>query len=224
MQETRTALTEKLEALEQQVVDTVQGARDAVTETVTTVREAVEDTVDTVKDSVQETVETVKETLDLRHHVEQYPWAMVGGSVALGYVSGYFFDRVADELIHAVARRGGLARPPVAAFPHRNGGPVMAHASASAAPELAAGRSWMEGLADKFHDEIGQLKGLAIGAAVGVVRDLLTESTPEHLRGQVTEFLDGVTTKLGGQPVRGPVLSESRFSQEAGARRGTFPD
>jgi hypothetical protein len=172
-----------------------------VTDTVTTVRDAVTDTVDVVKDSVHETVQTVKETFDLNRQVQRHPWAMLGGSVALGYVSGRLFDLAAEEMRHAYARRQA------ASFAQRNGGPLMAAGS-----ERSEGPSWLEDLADKFHDEIGQLKGLAIGAALGVARDLLTQSMPEHARGQVTEIMDNVTTKLGGQPFRGPVLPESKYS------------
>jgi ElaB/YqjD/DUF883 family membrane-anchored ribosome-binding protein len=197
MQETRTALTEKLEALEQQVTGTVQDAREAVTDTVETVRDAVTETVDVVKDSVRETVDTVKETLDLSLQVERHPWAMVGGSVAVGFASGCLFDLAAEEMRHVAARR--------ATFTHRNGGPLRAEPP-------SAGHSWLGELADKFHDEIGQLKGLAIGVALGVARDMLAQSMPDNLRGQVTEVVDNITTKLGAQPLRGPVLGESRRS------------
>jgi ElaB/YqjD/DUF883 family membrane-anchored ribosome-binding protein len=212
MQETRTSLTEKLEALEQQVTGTVQEAKAAVTDTVTTVKDAVTGTVDAVKDTVQDTVESVKETLDLRRQVERHPWAMLGGSVAAGFVGGCLFDLAAEELNYATRRRRS------AAFTHRNGAPLL-----PAASERAAGPSWMEELADKFHDEIGQLKGLAIGAALGVARDLLAQSTPDNLRGQVTELLDSITTKLGGQPMRGPVLGDSWQGPQSRERERPAP-
>jgi len=88
MEETRAALTDKLETLEHQVVDTVQGATTAVQETVATVKDAVQETVETVKGSVQETVETVKETFDLNRQVDRHPWLMFGGAVAVGYLGG----------------------------------------------------------------------------------------------------------------------------------------
>lgn len=74
--ETRSAITEKLEALEGTFVDTVQSAKDTVQETIdsatqkveetiSTVKETVQETVSSVRESVQETVSTVKETFDL---------------------------------------------------------------------------------------------------------------------------------------------------------------
>jgi ElaB/YqjD/DUF883 family membrane-anchored ribosome-binding protein len=213
MQETRTALAEKLEALEQQVTDTVQEARSAVTETVETVRDVVHDTVDTVKDTVEETVNTVKETFDLTRQVERHPWAMVGGSVALGFVTGRLVDAAAAELSHRPAH--WREPSPVATFTHRNGGPVQEPGSTNGYGASAErGVSWLGSLASRFHNEIDQLKSLAIGAAIGVARDLIKQNAPEPVRDQVTEIMDGITTKLGGQPVRGQVLSPTLGRQE----------
>lgn len=91
MEQTRSALTQKLEVLEKKVTDTVAEATSAVAETVTTVKDKVESTVETVKDTVESTVETVSEALNLRLQVERHPWAMVGGSMAVGFLGGLFF-------------------------------------------------------------------------------------------------------------------------------------
>src|SRR5215831_16294588 len=88
IEETRSALSDKVEALEEQVVDTVQGTTSAVAETVDTVKEAVQDTVEQVKDTVQGTVEAVKETFDIGLQCERHPWLMFGGSVGLGFLAG----------------------------------------------------------------------------------------------------------------------------------------
>jgi ElaB/YqjD/DUF883 family membrane-anchored ribosome-binding protein len=89
IEETRTALTDKIEALEQQVMDTVHGASTAVAETVASVQGIVHDTVQTVKDSVQDTVATVKHTLDFKSQVDRRPWTLLAGATALGFLSGY---------------------------------------------------------------------------------------------------------------------------------------
>ena len=57
MEETRSALTDKIERLEHQVVGTVQNTTRAVNDTVENVKEAVQETVSTVKDTVSGTVE-----------------------------------------------------------------------------------------------------------------------------------------------------------------------
>jgi len=55
MDETRAALTDKVEALENRVVSTVESATAAVSETVAEVKSAVTDTVHSVTETVQET-------------------------------------------------------------------------------------------------------------------------------------------------------------------------
>src|SRR5262245_24400559 len=88
MEETRSALTEKLETLEHQVIGTVAEANTAVADTVDNVKEAVQDTVEVVKETVQETVESVKQTLDISVQMDRHPWLFLGASVAAGYVAG----------------------------------------------------------------------------------------------------------------------------------------
>jgi hypothetical protein len=82
MCETRAPLSKKLAALEHQVVDTVHGATNVAAQTV-----------DIIKDAVHETVAIVKESLDLRLQMERRPWAILGGSMALGFVGGYLLFR-----------------------------------------------------------------------------------------------------------------------------------
>jgi ElaB/YqjD/DUF883 family membrane-anchored ribosome-binding protein len=92
MEETRSSLTEKVAALESQVVGTVQTATQAVQDTVDTVKSAVQDTVSSVRDSVQESVEAVKEnvreTFDVKRHVQENPYLMVGGAMVAGLITG----------------------------------------------------------------------------------------------------------------------------------------
>ena len=98
MTETRTALTEKLETLEEEVASKVKGTTETVAETVETVKEAVEGTVHTVKETVENTVETVKDTFDVNRQVERHPWMMFGGAVLLGFVGGRLVRQRFQEL------------------------------------------------------------------------------------------------------------------------------
>ncbi len=77
IENTRSAMTEKLDKLEARVRETVEGAQSSVA-----------DIVETVKDTVGETVETVKRTLDVQYQVDQHPWLMVGGAALAGYLLG----------------------------------------------------------------------------------------------------------------------------------------
>src|SRR5205823_1346199 len=82
----RASLTDKVAALEQQVLGTIQNASDTVSNIVETVKTAVPETLHTVKDtlteSVQEVSEKMRSAFDLSHHTREHPWAMVGGAAA----------------------------------------------------------------------------------------------------------------------------------------------
>jgi hypothetical protein len=48
---------------------------------------------------------------------------------------------------------------------------------------------------------VDKLKGLAIGAALGVARDAVTKSLPGNYAPQLGEAFDDMTKRLGGKPV-----------------------
>src|SRR5438270_4131823 len=104
MHETRQSLADKVAALENQVVGTVQSAASAVQDTVESVKSAVQDTVcsvketvgdvkDTVQDSVSSVSEGVMSAFDIRRHVDENPWLMLGGAAAAGFVTGLLVFR-----------------------------------------------------------------------------------------------------------------------------------
>jgi len=232
MEEQRASLAEKIEALENRIVQTVEGAREAVADTVETVKDTVsssvatvKDTVstsvETVKDTVSSSVESVKETFDLPAQTQRHPWTLFGCSVAAGFAGGWVLFRALEG-----NRRSAL--PPAAAYhPAGNPGstnwasrPQASYSNGAAAvpapvpppappqPAAESGPSWISELGHKFEPELNKLKGLAIGALVGVVRDMVTKSIPEPAQPQVREMLDNVTSKLGGEPIRGEVLQQ----------------
>ena len=86
MQDTRQSLTDKVSALEEQVVGTIQSATTAVNETVENVKTAVSDTVNTVTD-------TVKQSLDVTAQVRENPIVAVGSALAVGFVAGLMLFR-----------------------------------------------------------------------------------------------------------------------------------
>jgi ElaB/YqjD/DUF883 family membrane-anchored ribosome-binding protein len=187
MQQTRTALTEKLETLEQQVLGTAQSATAAVQETVATVKDAVQGTVHSVKDSIDDTVGTVKETFDLEQQVQRHPWVMLGSAVGVGFLSGRLLQSLAPPPLRAVqglapaAQR--IAAPPESKRP----------AAETARPTLLA----------RFEPEIDKLRGLAISAVFNVVKDVVKPHVPRSVEPQLVEILDSVMRKLGGEPLRG---------------------
>jgi ElaB/YqjD/DUF883 family membrane-anchored ribosome-binding protein len=188
IQETRSAITEKLEALEEQVRETVE-----------TARESVEETISTVKSSVESTVETVKRTFDLELQVREHPLPMMAGSFLTGLAVGTLFG-------HRISRwRGARAeRQP------RNSAVTLVDdaAAPNAAPARQRPSFW-----HRFDEEIDKVKGLAIGYLTAAVRDLIKESVlaengTQELSSRIDTMTDSITTKLGGEPVRGPVLHQ----------------
>jgi ElaB/YqjD/DUF883 family membrane-anchored ribosome-binding protein len=216
MEEKREDLTKKLEQLENQVVETVQSTTSAVTGTVENVKEVVQETVQTVKGSVEETVATVKQTFDLSYQVDRHPWLLLGGSVAVGFVAG----RLVEGLLPA---RAGTyyseALPPPSAGDVRTSGGERAGRyreepaprrsyTAPAKEAVSAAGGWLNSAAEQFAPELDKLKGMALGALFGLARDMVKRSLPGEMGGRISEMLDGVTQKLGGEPFKGPVVPE----------------
>jgi len=162
MERTRESLTEKLEALQEKVLGTVEEATSAVRETVTN-----------VKETMQEGVESVKEAVDVPAHVEKRPWLMFGGAMLGGFLLMTALTR--DRIAAAVPRRMAVPTPPPTPKRHT---PGNGHHKTQTAPAAAP----QESIADKassllsaFEPEVNRLKSLALGMALGTVRELLTK-------------------------------------------------
>lgn len=165
MDETRASLTEKVEALENQVVGTVHDATAAVSETVDNVKQAVQDTVDSVRETVKSSVESVKEALDVTHQTQRHPWPMVGGAVVAGFVTGYF-----------VFRRRRAYRP---VWTERAAGMGVA-----AAPERP---SWLDRIGHRFSREIGQIEDAAFASLSTIATEFVTRTLPQWIEGKMQD-------------------------------------
>jgi ElaB/YqjD/DUF883 family membrane-anchored ribosome-binding protein len=192
MVDTRTALTEKLEAMEQLVTDKVKDTTEAVADTVQTVKEAVETTATTLADSVHDTVEAVKETFNLRLQVEKHPWAMLGSAVALGYVGGALLGPAATAVRQAATALNGHGGQPSTS-------PVVSRGYTPVREE--PGPAWGGRLAESLSPALTKLRELVVGAAAELLGEMILEATPENLRQDVSEVIDSFTTGLGGKPV-----------------------
>jgi ElaB/YqjD/DUF883 family membrane-anchored ribosome-binding protein len=139
---------------------------------------AVNDTVEQVKETVSGGVESVKDAFDIAGHIDKHPWFAVGTSVFCGYLVG----SMAGE-----PSRGGSS------------GVVSGSDGWAPSPQASApSRSWLSSL----EPEIRHLKGLAIGSALGVLRDWASGQLPPQLAHGVGEIIDEVTRKIGGEPMR----------------------
>jgi len=132
MEQTRESITEKVAALETQVLDTFQTAADTVTSTVDAVKEAVTSTPSAVKEGVKQTVDAVKQTLhetvgsfSVSNCVRDRPWTAFGTSLLGGFLLGFRFGGGGrrSESNRYLAARAPAAEPilPAAAKPAEPG-------------------------------------------------------------------------------------------------------
>jgi len=206
IEQTRSALTEKLETLEEEVMGTVRNAK-----------ESVEETIENVTETVQETVETVQRTFDLEYQMQQRPWVMIGGSVAAGVAVGV----LANSLRPRTFTGEGSPRPVSSSAPSPGyAGAFGSQQTAYAPPPRREGPTFFQSLLSRFDKEIGMVKELAIGYAAGVLRDMVKEALPA-VKERVQQVMDSATTKMGGKPVEGPVFPENPQHEPhpAGMRR-----
>ncbi len=84
--DTRVAIAEKLELLEQRIIDTAEGATMKFSR-------MLEDTTETVNQMVDKT----KSALDPIHKVDEYPWLMLGGAICAGFAIGLMESRSRSE-------------------------------------------------------------------------------------------------------------------------------
>ena len=206
VQETMSGAAETVEKVRHAVQETVSGAA----ETVASMKHAFQDTVESVRESVRETTATVTESLDVRKQVQKHPWAMMAGATAVGFGVGILASRVdvpkAASSVKSMTRHsngvegnnGGWSGPPPSVFQQakRQGGNGRAQGQ-----EPHEESPWTPA--------VNKLKGLAIGAMFGVLRDMLSKSMPDAISGQVGEVIDNFTTTLGGKPIAGKVLPDS---------------
>jgi len=186
MEETRTALTEKLEAVEELVASTVKETTQAVTDTVSTVTNTVENTVSTVAESVENVTESVKSAFDFRSYVVEHPWLVLGGGAAVGYLLGSLLPSQRPS-----------ARASASYAPSTSPSYPQGATSYTGRQEASTGggfSSLLEGLTPV----VDKLKGLALGTAASVVGEMIVKNLPDNLKSEVTNLIDDTTRRLGG--------------------------
>lgn len=215
MEETRHRLAENLDKLTRQTADTVQEVASTVSQTVESVQESVEAVTDAVQGSVEAVTETVHETVggmkdffDIAGHVDRHPWLMVGGATALGFFVSRMF-------IPPGPSRQALPPPPsfMAAMPAPAKAPEMNFPTSSGAARLeghwpeektqqkSASKGFLEGLAESYAPLLDKLKSFAIGAAMGVARNVIAPAGAPGIASDIRGMIDDFTKKMGGQPV-----------------------
>jgi len=216
MGQTRAALTEKLETLEEKVFGTVHTTTSTVSDTVqivgTTVSQSVNEvgaslsqTVNEVGATVRETAQdlratvdhamcSVRDALDVTRQMHEHPWLLVGGSVVAGYVGGRVLDSIEGGRFPSHLT---LPVGPEQLLPEDS---ELRERIQSTPPPRRSGSSFLQALTDTFAPELNKLKRVALGVAMGLMRDKIGQSVPPQLKGDVADLMDRFTVKLGGQP------------------------
>jgi ElaB/YqjD/DUF883 family membrane-anchored ribosome-binding protein len=199
IRETQESLVSKLSTLEDKVVSTVTNTTESVTETVENVKETVAETVGAVKDTLEETIESVKRTFDLELQVREHPWLMMAGSCAAGFLAGRLLPGAARHAEDFVEELATGPMPQASSFSSAEGTPLP---NGSQRPRR---EGWLTQLAHQYHEEIEQVKGLALGALFGLARDWAAQNLPSNLAPQVKEIIESLTAKVGGTHIESPV-------------------
>ena len=90
MEITRRRMSQKLDMLEEHVLDTVHSAGS---------------TVNATAETVQDVVQSVGRAFDIEQHYRRHPWLFIGGSVALGYVLTELLSEGVSEVSPSVAAK-----------------------------------------------------------------------------------------------------------------------
>lgn len=214
MEETRDSITQKVAALENQVLGTIQTATNTLTDTVQTVRDApaavketVQETVAAVKDSVKETLTSVRESVasfSLTDCVRSNPGAALGTSAAFGFLTGYL-------LLGGRESRPLMARGYREPAPNGRPGtlpPDTAHHVASYASHTEPARPGMfAGLMAMVGGELEQLAKQALSNALASLKQSVNEKVPRMMDDAVQTLADRVT---GHGPANGVGATAAR--------------
>jgi ElaB/YqjD/DUF883 family membrane-anchored ribosome-binding protein len=160
--ETRAAMTDKLEQLEERVQDTVQDAKATVLDVVDHVRDAAEAFVDRAEEFVEQT----KQTFDPTYQVSRHPWMMLGGAIIAGYVLG------------TIEQRRALGRPVQRRLPYREFESGSSSPSSSPSSQAWEGPNVWDGIVSEVKNEIEHTKGALLEVGKTFIHDFFQEVLP----------------------------------------------
>jgi len=182
MERTRESITEKLDALEDRIVGSVEQASTAVTNTAA----------------------SVKDAMDINTQIDRHPWLIFGGAMAAGLLAGHLLLSRRPTALPRIAesRPVPAPAPPTTPTPPqaRNPTPMSAQESVQSAPP-APTQETPGRLYSMLEPEIIKAKELAIGVTLGIVREALIAEMPPQLAASAGDIINNVTQKLGGRPL-----------------------
>jgi len=203
MRETRSSLTEKVEALEESLAAKIKDTTETVAQTV----HSVADVVDQTSNVVSESVASVKDAVSMKRHFDEHPWLFLAGGAALGYLGGCLMGgRSSTESPgqHFGARGYGSQ-------PQQDGRDGRDREEQRREPpqrKEESGPSWLGTLTEAFAPAVSKLEGMALDATTNMVGTMILNAVPEELRKDARDVLNEVTKALGVKPVPMPPPQE----------------
>ncbi len=187
MAQTREAITDKVVALEHQVVGSVQSAADTLTSTVDAVKSFISDAPSAVTQTVKQATSVIRDSLadsfDISAKVRQNPWAALGGSFALGCLVGWLSSRE--------------RRSPAVAMPAYQPSPA-------AVPPVNEKPGVVEELVGMLGEKLKELAKTALTSATAAAKESIQEVTPQL----VSEAASRITASEPVTPSRLPDWSD----------------
>jgi hypothetical protein len=99
VQSARAGLVGCLGSLEQRIVGAVDGVTGSVRETAGAIKNTVTGVIDEASGFYHRSADGMKEVLDVRQHINDYPWACVGAATFAGFISGFLAPRVPRNIV-----------------------------------------------------------------------------------------------------------------------------
>jgi hypothetical protein len=200
IEDTRSAITEKLEILEERVWEIVEGAQSSV-----------EDIVENIRGTVGDTVETVKRTLDVPYQVDQHPWLMFGGATLAGYLLGSWGGGSTSPAFSTndseSSAAGTTADMSASHAKHDCLPPSDSESSVHPQRQQGMGSSILE----QLKDEIAIIKVAAVGALISTLREMVKQAVPT-----LAPHIERARSQRGGQPLESPPQQPAPMSRAGG--------
>ncbi len=180
MEKTRESISVKVEALESQVLGTIQTATNTVTDTVDAVKDAVATAPNAVRETIHEIVEVVKESvgsISLSGFVRSHSGAVLGSSAFAGFLLGYLTG----------GRKSASHSPAPIEPSHRFVPPASTGTSAPRTGLLAE-------LCNRLEAEARQVGELVLNKALASLKQNVEKSVPEVVE-SVVQRVTGTATR-----------------------------